>query len=161
MSKTFQLTFAGAILAIAVLVWAGFRNTSGNHLEPAGKIGKLRVQAAAENLSIVVADFSITNDSDRVMQVRSIEAIVEMPDGTMVAATQVPSPDLPKIFQAFPLLGEQFNPPLHLRERIPPHQAVDRMVALRVEAPESIVERRKRFLLRIEDVTGPVLEMIK
>ena len=161
MSKPFLYTFAAAVIVIGVLVWMGFLNTKGNHLEPSGKIGKLRVQAAAEDLSIVIADFNITNDSDRVMQVRSIEAVMEMPDGAVVAATQVPSPDLPKIFQAFPLLGEQFNPPLHLRERIPGHQSVDRMLALRIEAPESIVDRRKRFVIRIEDITGPVLELVK
>ena len=161
MSKPFLYTFAAAVVVIGVLVWMGFLNTKGNHLQPSGKIGRLRVQAAADNLSIVIADFSITNDSDRVMKVRSIEAVMEMPDGAMVAATQVPSPDLPKIFQAFPLLGEQFNPPLHPREKIPGHQSVDRMLALRIEAPETIVERRKRFVIRIEDITGPVVELVR
>ena len=161
MSKAFLFTFAAAVAVIGALVATGFLNTKGNHLEPAGKIGKVRVQAAADDLSIMIVDFNITNDSDRVMQVGSIEAVVEMPDGAVVAATQVPSPDLPKIFKAFPLLGEQFNPPLHLREEIPGHKTVDRMLALRVEAPESIVERRKRFVLRIEDVTGPVLELVR
>ena len=161
MSKPFLITFAIAAAVIGALVWWGFLNTKGNHLEPTGKIGKVRVQAAAEDLSIVIVDFSITNDSDRPLQVRSIEAAVEMPDGAVAAAGQVPSPDLPKIFKAFPLLGEQFNEPLHLRETIAGHQTVDRMVALRVEAPASIVEARKRFVLRIEDVTGPVLELVK
>ena len=161
MSKAFLVTFGVAAVGIGVLVWAGFIGTKGNHLEPTGKIGKLRIQDAGDNVAIVIADFSIVNDSDRVMQVRSIEASLEMPDGAVAAASQVPSPDVPKIFKAFPLLGEQFNEPLHLREEIPPHKTVDRMLALRVEAPASLIEKRKRFVVKIEDVSGPVLELSK
>ena len=160
MSKVFLITFAAAAVLIGALVWTGFINTKGNHLVPTGKIGKLRVQAAGDNLTIVIADFSIANDSDQPMLIRSIDATVEIAEGTL-AATQIPTPDVPAIFKAFPLLGEQFNAPLRMREAIPGHQTVDRMVALRVEAPAAYVERRKRFTLQIEDVTGPVLELTK
>ena len=35
----------------------------------------------------------------------------------------------------------------------------DRMVAARFEAPESKLESRKRFVVRIEDVDGPITEL--
>jgi hypothetical protein len=161
MSKVFLATFVAAAAIIVGLVAWGFVSTKGNHLEPAGKIGKLRTQPADDGLTIVIADFNIVNDSDRPMEVRSIDATLEMPDGQAVAASQVPSPDIAKLFRAYPLLGEQFNPPLHLREVIPGHQSVDRMVAMSVEAPAALVDKRKRFVIRIEDVTGPVLELSK
>lgn len=161
MSKPFLVTFAVAIVVIAALIGFGFLGTKGNHLEPTGKIGKLRVEPVADTTSMVVADFSIVNDSDRTMQVRTIEAKLEMPDGAQGDASPIPAPDLPKIFKAYPLLGEQFNEPLHLREIIPPHKTVDRMLAFQLDVPATLVEARKRFIIRIEDVTGPVLELSK
>jgi hypothetical protein len=161
MSKVFLGTFGVALAVIGALVWAGFIGTSGNHLEPTGKLGKLRIQPVDDNSVVVIADFSIVNDSDRTMQIRSIDASLEMPDGAVASAGLVPSPDVPKIFKAYPLLGEQFNEPLHLREEIPAHKTVDRMLALRLEAPAALVEKRKRFVVKIEDVTGPVLELSK
>ena len=39
------------------------------------------------------------------------------------------------------------------------HAAEDRMVAARFEVPEAKLEQRKRLLVRIEDVDGPVTEI--
>jgi hypothetical protein len=35
------------------------------------------------------------------------------------------------------------------------------MVGLRIDAPSETVDRRKRVTLRVEDITGPVLELTK
>jgi hypothetical protein len=76
--------------------------------------------------------------------------------GTPVAAA-----DVAAAFKNYPLLGEQYNPVLKERDVIPAHGFVDRMVGLRIDAPAGTVDARKRVTLRVEDVTGPVLELTK
>ena len=156
MSKPFGIAFGAALVVILILVWTGFKSTSGNHLEPTGKIGKVRVQQVTDDISFVVLDFNMKNDSDRNMIVRRISGTVDGVDGSAVAAS-----DLEDAFHRYPDLGEQYNPVLKERDVLPAHQSVDRMVGIRFDLPSGKVENRKQLVLRIEDVTGPVLELTK
>ena len=161
MSKAFGIAFGAAILVIAVLIWTGFEKTKGNHLLPAGSIGKVRTAQVDDNTTFMVVDFNVRNDSDRPMVVRNIGAVFELRDGSFVEGSTIAARDVAAAFHAYPLLGEQFNPVLKERDTIEPHQSVDRMVGLRFDAPGDAVDNRKRVVLKIEDITGPVLEMAK
>jgi hypothetical protein len=55
-----------------------------------------------------------------------------------------------------PLLGDKYNQSLMVRERVPAHTTLDRMIAARFEMPDSQLQARKRFLVRIEEVDGVV-----
>ena len=156
MSKAFGLAFAGAALIIAFLVYTSFSATKGNHLAPTGKIGKVRIQKVDENVSFVVIDFTAENDSDRNMIVRTIAVNVDDNEGSAAASRDVES-----AFQAYPELGEKFNPILRERDTIAAHQSVDRMVAFRFDLPFAKLENLNKLTLRIEDVTGPVLELTR
>jgi hypothetical protein len=158
-SKPFGIAFGAAVIVIAVVIWAGFVKTAGNHLVPTGKIGKVRAIAVADDLTYMVIDFNVRDDSDRAMVVRSIDCVIGTADGGTLMATPVAVADVKSAFESYPLLGEQYNPVLKERDVIPAHQAVDRMVGLRIDAPLAKVEGRKRVTLHIEDVTGPVLEL--
>jgi len=46
-----------------------------------------------------------------------------------------------------------------MRDKVPARAAEDRMVAARFEVPEAKLEERKRLLVRIEDVDGPITEI--
>jgi hypothetical protein len=67
--------------------------------------------------------------------------------------------DARQLFQAIPLLGQKFNDTLLMRDSIPPHNAWDRMVAVRFEVPHSKLEARKRLVVRIEEVDGKVFDL--
>ena len=159
LSRIFLITFAAAAVVIAVLVWSGFESTKGNHLVPTGKIGRVRTQKIEDDVAIAVLDFKIRNDSDRDMIVRSSQAQVEMPDGSTVDGSNASESDAPKLFQAYPLLGVQFNPVLKERDIIPPHQELDRMVTARFDIPWEHMEKRKSIKFVVEDVTGPTLTL--
>ena len=156
MRKPFALAFAGAALIIAFLVYTGFSTTKGNHLAPTGKIAKVRVHEVDANTSFAVIDFTAANDSDRDMIVRTISVTVDDTEGTAVAASA-----LSNAFKAYPELGEEFNPVLKERDTIPAHGSVDRMVGFRFDLPADKLQNRTKLTLRVEDVTGPVLELIK
>jgi hypothetical protein len=161
LSKAFGIAFGGAVVVIAVLIWFGFSTTAGNHLAPAGSIGKVRTVKATDDLTFMVIDFKVTNDSDRDMIVRSVESAIETADGATVTGGGVAESDIKAAFASYPVLGEQYNPILKERDKIPAHQSVDRMVGVRFDAPVEKVDTRKRVILRLEDITGPVVELTK
>lgn len=161
MSKAFGIAFGAAVVVIGIVIWLGFAKTAGNHLVPTGSIGKIRTVKADEMLTYMVVDFKVRNDSDVDMTVRSIQSEVELADGSGLTGGSVAANDVKAAFESYPALGEQYNPVLKDRDTIPAHQSVDRMVGLRFDAPVEKVDARKRVVLRIEDITGPVVEMTK
>ena len=158
MSKPFGIAFGVALLIIVVIVWTAFSKTSGNHLAPEGRIGKVRVQPVTDDISFMVIDFEMKNDSDRDMIVHSISASVDA-SGENVEGTPVAAGDLEGAFHNYPALGEQFNPVLKERDVLHAHQSLDRMVGIRFDVPAGKLEHRQKLDLKIQDVTGPVLEL--
>jgi hypothetical protein len=161
LSKAFGIAFGAAVIVIGVAIWLGFAKTAGNHLVPTGSIGKVRTVKADDMLTYMVVDFQLKNDSDVDMTVRSIQSEVDTADGQGITGGSVASRDVKAAFDSYPALGEQYNAVLKERDTIPAHQSVDRMVGLRFDAPVEKVDGRKRLVLRIEDITGPVVEMTK
>jgi hypothetical protein len=161
MSKAFGIAFAAAILVIATIVGTALVKTRGNYLAPKGTVGKVRTQKIADDLSLVVIDFSIRNDSERDMIVRSVETQIETPDGKIESGTPIAAQDAVRAFRNFPLLGEQYNEVLKDRDKVLPHQELDRMVAIRFDLPIEQVEKRRRLMFRVEDITGPTMELTK
>jgi hypothetical protein len=160
-SKAFGITFGAAVVVIALLVWIGFAKTAGNHLAPTGSIGKVRTVKASDDVTFMVIDFKVKNDSDRDMIVRSVETAIDSADGRTVMGGGVAGADVKSAFANYPELGDQYNPVLKERDKIPAHQQLDRMVGVRFDTQFEKVESRKRVVLRLEDITGPVLELTK
>src|SRR5665213_2541248 len=160
MNKVFGIAFGAAIIVIAILVWVGFAATSGNHLAPTGRIGKVRVQKVDDNVSFIVIDFNVKNDSDRDMVVHSVAASVETSEGNS-AGIPVAASDLVAAFRAYPMLGDQYNPVLKDRDVVPAHRELDRLVGIRFDLPAGKIETRRKLTLRVEDVTGATLELTK
>jgi hypothetical protein len=158
MSKAFGIAFAAAIVVIGALIWFG---TAGNHLVPTGSIGKVRTVKATDDVTFMVIDFKLKNDSDRDMVVHSVETAIDMADGNTIMGGSVAVADIKNAFKSYPMLGDQYNPVLRERDTIPAHQSVDRMIGVRFDAPVEKVESRKRLVLRVEDVTGPIAELTK
>lgn len=161
MSKAFLVTFAVAAMVIGGLIWYGFADTKGNHLAPTGAIGKIRAAKADDDITYVVIDFHAKNDSDVDMIVRSIEVSIDTADGKSINGSAVAKADVDSAFKSFPLLGEQYNPVLRERDKIPAHQEIDRMVGIRFDAPYDTVAGRKALHLKLTDITGVELEMTK
>lgn len=161
MSKAFGIGFGAMVVVLAVVIWVGFARTKGNHLVPEGTIGKVRTAKIDDNLTFMVIDFYLKNDSDRDMIVRSVEAGIDQADGTPAMGSVIAAQDTLDAMHTYPVLGEQYNPPIKERDIIPAHQGVNRMVGVRLDLPWDRVEARKDVTLRIEDVTGPVAELKK
>jgi len=124
-----------------------------------GNILKVRTAPLDENSTVVVLDFRFANPSNVLFVVRSVTVVMEEKDGKQFDGQTVAEMDAKRLFEAVPLLGPKFTDTLVERDKIGAHTNQDRMVAARFNAPESRIEGRKRFLLRIEEVDGLVSEI--
>jgi hypothetical protein len=147
------------VIAIAV-VWI-FYMQRGAHIEPAGKILKVRTLALDENSSVAVIDFRVVNSSDYTVIVREVAVTLDQPNGTASDGTVVSEVDARRLFQYYPVLGQKYNDSLIIRDRIKPHETLDRMIAARFEIPVAQLDARKRLKLRVVDVDGPSGELIE
>jgi hypothetical protein len=158
MSKGFAVTFLIGLLVIGAAVWAVFYKQEGAHIDPKGSILKVRTLKLDDNSSAAVAEVRLTNDADYPLIVRSIEAsaVTRKSDvpGNIVAEV-----DVKDLFKNFPLLGEQYNPVMKAREKVPPHSSIDREVCAQFAIPVDELDSRNDLIVRVEEITGPTAEM--
>ena len=161
MSKQFW-TFLGIGLAVvAAGIFFLLFSTKSAHLELDGKILKVRVLSLNPNASIVVVDFRETNPSDVGFLVKSVTMKLDPASGDAANGTPISKFDVENVFKYEKLLGPKYNNVLSIRDKIAPHQTVDRMVGARFELGESAIEARKAIRLQIEDMDGTVAELVE
>lgn len=158
MTKGLAVTFAVGLLVIGAVVWGVLYSKQGAHLVPQASILKIRTIKVEDLHSLAVIDFRLTNNADYAMTIRRADMTIETKDGRTIEGSAVSAEDANKVFTYYPLLGERFNDPLMIRDKVPPHQTVDRMMVFQIELPFADVETRKKVSMRIEDATGPVVE---
>jgi hypothetical protein len=159
MSRTLLITFAIGIAAVAIIVAGIVYIERGGHVELPGKILKVRTAPLDDSSTAVVIDFRVTNPADYPFQVRAVTVVLENSLGVQTEGSTASEIDAQRLLAGVPLLGDRYNQSLMVRERVPKHTTLDRMVAARFELPESQVQSRKRFLVRIEEWDGVIQEL--
>jgi hypothetical protein len=161
MQKNFLVAFGIGLAIIALAVGGIFIMQRGDRMQLPGKILKVRTAPLDDDSSIAVIDFRIANPSDILFEVR--EVTVEMTDsqGKSYLGQSVSEVDAKRLFEGLPVLGPKFNPTLITRDRIGSHGSADRMIAARFQVPLSLLDIRKRVLVRIEEVDGKVFEYVE
>jgi hypothetical protein len=156
MSKPFMVAFGAVLLAMIVLV--AFWRPSGRP-QASGKIGKVRAQKVDDNETILILDFNLRNDSDRLKSVGNTTASLHAADGSVVEGHVIGASSLANVFSNFPALGDQYNPPLKGMEDVKAGQSVDRTIGIRFDAPDETIARRKDVVLDVEYINGPIVEL--
>ena len=159
MSKRFFILFGVGIVIIAIAVFAVLYTHKGNHLVLNGKVLKIRTGALSDQDSIAVLDMRLENPSDVPFVVRQVLVILNKQDGSTADASLIAKMDLHQVFQFNRFLGDQYNDSLSIKDTIPPHGTVDRMVAARFDVPVKELEASKSILLSIQDMGGPLFEI--
>jgi len=159
MKNRFAATFAIGIGIIAIVVVGILYMQRGARIGLAGSMLKVRTAPLDENSTIAVIDFRFANPGNVPFWVRTVSLVMEDKDGSQYEGKVISEGDAKRLFEALPLLGEKFNETLILRDKIPGHTSLDRMVAARFEAPEARINSRKRFIVRIEEVDGNISEL--
>jgi hypothetical protein len=133
----------------------------GAHIELTGSILKVRTASMEDNAAVAVIDFRFSNPADYNFVVRTVELLMEDTQGNRYQSTVISEVDARRMFQYYTLLGQKYNDSLLTRDKIAPRSSEDRMISARFELPEAKLEARKRFIVRIEDVDGPVSEIVE
>jgi len=149
------------VVAIAAAVAAILYTHRGAHLELKGEVLKIRTGALSDQDSIAVLDFRVENVSDVPFVVRQVEVTADKQDGNAASSSIISKMDLHQLFQYNRFLGDQYNDSLSIRDTIPAHAKVDRMVAARFDIPNKDLESAKTIHLSIQDMDGPLFETSK
>jgi len=150
------LGIGAAVIVVAVLGIVYMQR--GAHTELQGKVLKVRTAPLDDANSVAVVDFRITNPASYPFMVRTVSLIMEDNAGNQYQGAVSSEVDAKRLFEGVPLLGQKYNTTLLMRERIAPGGTQDRMVAAQFGAPETRLAGRKRFILRIEEMDGPVFD---
>ena len=159
--KKFMTPLGIGLAVVAIGIAVMFYMQRGSHVELRGSVLKVRTAALDENSSVAIVDFRFVNPSDYPFVVRTVDVTMEEKNGNIVQSEPVSETDAKQLFQALPLLGQKFNDSLLMRDKIPARQSEDRMIAARFSLPVEKLEQRKRLRIRIEDVDGPVSELVE
>ena len=128
-----------------------------------GKIGKVRLVHVnpedAPNQSLAVLDFTLTNDTNRQIVVRSLQPSFDRNDGSSVDGDMVAARDIDNIFRNYPDLGEQYYPAMKSQDVLPPNRSIDREVVVRFDVPQDTFASRKDVVLRVDTIGGVVAEL--
>jgi hypothetical protein len=158
MSKQFLIFFGVGVVAVAIAVVTILSANKGSHLELKGKILKIRTGALSDQDSIAVLDFRVENPSNVPFVVRQVEVTLEKKDGGTAEGITVAKGDLKQLFRYNRFLGDQYNEALTIKDTVPPHGTVDRMVAARFDVTNKDLEASKAIHLSVQDLDGPLWE---
>jgi hypothetical protein len=154
--------FLIAVAAALVISGVAFVRTSAyfaKHRLAEGKIGKVRVLQADENETLAILDFSVTNETDQPIVVRSLIPGFNDSAGAHVDGHMVASRDVDNVFRNYPELGEKYNPPLVAQDMLPAKGSIDRMAVVRFDVPRKTFDTRKEIVLQIDTNGGVVAEL--
>lgn len=149
----------GLLLVVATAALVLWLNR-GSHLVLDGSVRKVRVLGVEDAACVVVVDFRVANPADYPFVVRQLALILDV-DGKEQEGMVVADSDASRLFDFYPQIGPKYNDSLLARQRIESRQTVDRMVTARFELPEMKALTRRGLKVRIEEVDGPVTEIVE
>ena len=157
MSRTLLVTFGIGIVVIAIAVAAIFYTHRGAHLELPGKISRPHRASGREKLG---GGRRLSGEQPLRYSLHGAhrDGGPGRASGNQIEGQTSSDIDAQRLMAGIPLLGPKYNPSLIVRDKVPPHGSLDRMVAARFEVPEATLQTRKRFLVRIEEIDGLVVE---
>lgn len=92
--------------------------------------------------------------------VREVRVLVDA-GGKVSEVEPVADVDAKALFDGYPTIGPKFNDTLRMRNIVPARGTQDYMVAVRLEVPVALVERRRDLKLRIEEMDGLTTELVE
>jgi hypothetical protein len=158
-TKQFWIFLVVGLVIVAAVVYGVLLGTKGAHIDLVGEILKVRVLSVNPQASLVIVDFRVTNPADYPFVVSAVQMELDRAGAETVEGQALSKSDVDIAFKYGKLLGPKYNDVLIIRDKIAPHQTVDRMAGARFELPESQIEAHKAIRLRIEELDNAVVEI--
>jgi hypothetical protein len=156
-----QTLIAGAIglAVVAAIIGSGLLATRKNRLELTGQILKVRSYQISDDNTVAAIDFRVTNPSTQEFQVKEVGVHLETADGKILDAGNFTEMEAASLFDYYKVLGVKYNPTLVIKEKIEPNETKDRMIAVKFDAPDAVIQKRKGIRIVITDVDGVQTEI--
>jgi hypothetical protein len=148
------LAIAGLILAVVMAVVLFINRGSQIRLD--SRILKTRLIPADDASTLAVIEVRITNPSNIKFVVRNVQPKVILADRTELDGIPVAQVDLDRVLDALKIHGPRYNPVLKARDSFTSSWQGDRTVAATFPRSAAEIERRKGFVIEVEDVDGAV-----
>jgi len=161
LSSQFRVTLGVGMVVVLIAVGIVLFLQRGAHIELKGAILKVRTLAMSEHSSIAAVDFRFANPSSYPFVVRTVDVSETGSAGDDHPGSPVSEVDAKRLFQFYPVLGQKFNDSLLMGDKIAGRTTQDRMIVARFEIPVAQLDARKSLTIRIEDVDGPVSELVE
>lgn len=158
MNKQFLIFLGVGLVVIGAAIFFVFSSTKGNHTELKGEVLKIRTGALDEKTSAAILDVRLTNPSDVPFVVREVSVTVDGQDGQSASGSQISKTDLKQLFAYNRFLGDQYNDGLGIKDSIPAHATVDRMVAVRFDLPAPQLDSSKLLHFEVQDMDGALFD---
>jgi hypothetical protein len=155
MREQFVSAFTIGLIVVAIAVGAILYMQRGAHMELTGPLS-VRIVPTDANTALAVCNLRIDNPSDYGFEVSNVTVTLETKSGEF-PTTIVGRVDAQRLFDAMPEAGP-FHPTLYTKAIIPPHSTADYTLLAQYSAPERILQDRKRFVVRIQEINGKVAE---
>ena len=155
MREQFLSAFAIGLVAVAVVVAGIMYMQRGAHMELTGAM-TVRVHATDENTALALIDLHIANPADYGFQIGNVTVTLETNAGQF-PTTVISRVDSQRLADAMPELGP-FHPTLYTKYVIPARTNGDYTLLAQYSAPERILNDRKRFVVRIQEINGKTAE---
>jgi hypothetical protein len=151
----FASAFGIGLVVVAAVVGAILFMQRGAHMDLTGAMS-VRTLSTGDYDALALVNLRITNPSDYSFVVRNVTVILETNAGEFPREI-VSRSDTQHLFDTTPEAGPP-RPTLYTNATILPHTTTDYTVAAQFSAPEKILQDRKRFVVRIEEIDGKTVE---
>ncbi len=158
MRRELLIGLALAVVVVAAGLWGVLRVNKRSHMVLEGNIQKVRTLGLSDDSTAVIVDFRVTNPTDFKYMVREVRVLVDA-GGKVSEVEPVADVDAKALFDGYPAIGPKYNETLRLRSVVPSKASKDYMVAVRLEVPVALVEKRRDLKLRIEEMDGLTTEL--
>jgi hypothetical protein len=155
MREQFVSAFGIGLVAVAVAVGGIMYMQRGAHVGLNGPMS-VRTLPTDANTTLAVIDLRITNPADYDFEVKNVIVTLETKTGDSPTGI-VSRVDAKRLFDAMPEAGP-FHPTLYTKAIVPAHSTADYTLLAQYSAPETILQNRKQFVVRIEEINGKVAE---
>lgn len=150
---------AMAMLIVAVLLAVVLLVNRGSQVRLEGKILKTRLIPTDDAACLAVLDGRIDNPSNVTFVVKDVHFRVMLADGTTLDGDQVAQMDLDRVLDYYKIYGPRYNPVLKPKDSFKGNSQVDRTIVVSFPRSAADIERRKGFIIDVDDADGAVTQL--
>ena len=150
-----KLTFFASAAVVGLAVF--FLLSTGPPL--VGEITQVRTLGMERTSSVVLVNFSVTNNTGNPIVIYSKRLAMIESDGDRHPGSNVTIPDVKQLFDYFTELGGMGDTPLVPKTEVPPGETLKALAGARFEVPKHNLDDRQAIVLTLTDGLGRESEL--